>query len=201
MNYPFTHIAIIYNPNSTGNGPADAKKLQSHLKKQLPTSVKIDLTPTKSAGHAEKLARDYAKSHQKCLIVSASGDGGYNEVVNGVIGTSKTAVVAVLPSGNANDHDRAISDDDILRRIVKADITKIDAIKLTGLKDGKKFERYAHSYIGMGLTAYIGKKLTEADLNPAEREVARAEVLGAFSARDTSDRLRSTLGQVFECRL
>jgi len=167
MAYPFTKIAIIYNPNSTGNSKKNAKELARHLKRHLPKSVTIELDATSHAGHAENLARDIAKGRQKVLLVSSSGDGGFNEVLNGLIAAhNPNAAAIVLPSGNANDHHHATSLRSVEEKILQPKIEAIDAVKVTATKDGRSFTRYAHSYVGAGLTAYIGKKLTEAKLNP-----------------------------------
>ncbi len=164
--YPFDSIIIIYNPNSTGESVDNAKQLISELQKELPKTIKVRLLPTERAGHAEELALETAKLHKRPLIISASGDGGYNEVVNGVLASDNPrAVVAVLASGNANDHDAAFGERTLLDRILKPNVQQIDAIKLAGTHDGKTWMRFAHSYVGFGLTAYVGKKLTEADLN------------------------------------
>lgn len=172
MNYPFSQVIIIYNPNSTGDSAANAKKLTKQLKAALPASLHVDLTPTEHAGHAEELAKTAAKHYTKPLIVSASGDGGYNEVVNGVIASrNKTALVMVLPSGNANDHHRAVGDRDPFERITNTPrIQIIDAIQVKAMIKGKDWTRFAHSYVGLGLTAHIGRKLTEADLNPLKEK-------------------------------
>lgn len=171
MTYPFTTIAIIYNPNSTGNSRQNAKSLEKELIAKLPEYLKIRRIPTKHAGHGEVIAHDLAKKHKKILIVSSSGDGGYNEVVNGIIAANNpNAACMVLPSGNANDHHEATADRSVLERFLEPKIVKVDVVKVTGIRDGKNWERYAHSYVGVGLTAYIGKKLTEADLNPVNEK-------------------------------
>jgi diacylglycerol kinase family enzyme len=67
----------------------------------------MELLPTDFAGHARDLARSVAVSGGP-LIVSVSGDGGYNEAVNGVLDVpASRAVCTVLPAGNANDHHRS----------------------------------------------------------------------------------------------
>ena len=110
MAYPFTKIAIIYNPNSTGDSKQNAEELADHLKKQLPESVVIALEATQHAGHAEDLAHELASGKQKVLLVSSSGDGGFNEVLNGLLAADNpNAAAVVLPSGNANDHHVASS--------------------------------------------------------------------------------------------
>lgn len=166
MSYPFTKIAIIYNPNSTGDSKKNALKLERYLKDNLSSLVAVECDATKNAGHAEELARELASNTSKVLIISSSGDGGFNEVVNGVLASGNTEAAAiVLPSGNANDHHEATSLRSLEEKILKPKIESVDVIKVMATKDGKEFKRYAHSYVGIGLTAYIGKKLTEATLN------------------------------------
>lgn len=167
MSYPFTEIVIIYNPNSTGPSKQNALDLQKSLKGKLPKTVKVATKGTKDVGHAEDIGATYAKKDSKTLLVSSSGDGGYNELVNGVLScNNKHVAVAVMPSGNANDHHHATATDDLVTRIVAGKTRKIDVIEVNTTKDGKPWKRYAHSYVGVGMTAYIGEKLTKADLNP-----------------------------------
>lgn len=182
MTYPFSRVIIIYNPNSTGDSEANAKKLAVQLKEALPASLYTELTPTQHAGHAEELARAAAVRYKQPLIISASGDGGYNEVVNGVITSkNKTVLVAVLPSGNANDHHRAVGDRSLLDQITNSpQVQTIDAIQVEAKVNGRRWTRYAHSYIGLGLTAYIGKKLTEAKLNPINEKWLVLKYLALF---------------------
>lgn len=166
MRYPFTEIVIIYNPNSTGPSKQNALDLQKSLKKKLPKTVKLTTKGTKDVGHAEEIGGAYAKKDSKTLLVSSSGDGGYNELVNGVLRyKTKQVTVAVMPSGNANDHHHSTATDDLVTRIVAGKTRKIDVIEVSATKDGKPWKRYAHSYVGLGMTAYIGEKLTKADLN------------------------------------
>src|SRR4051812_13045559 len=80
----YTEVAIIYNPNSTGNAEENAKQLQADLRSSLP-GLAVRLLPTERAGHAIELAYGFAKKHKNPLIVAASGDGGYNEVINGAL--------------------------------------------------------------------------------------------------------------------
>jgi len=159
----FHTVIIIYNPNSTGDSESNAKDFAEKLR-QRDAKLKVSIIPTKFAGHAEEIASNYAES-EETLIISSSGDGGYNEVINGVMLSEGEASTAVLPSGNANDHHRAVAPDDMLAGIVKARVRKIEVIKVTGMMNGKTWERYAHSYVGFGLTPKVGKVLTEARPN------------------------------------
>ena len=101
----FDRVVVIFNPNSTGDAPALARELEHDLHERLP-GLDVVLRPTERAGHARDLARDAAREGRP-LIVSVSGDGGYNEVVNGLMDARNPhAVCTVLGAGNANDHAR-----------------------------------------------------------------------------------------------
>lgn len=160
----FHTVLIIFNPNSTGDGKSNAAALRAQLRKRSP-ELSVVVTPTKYAGHALEIAAKHAKD-AGVVIVSSSGDGGYNEVVNGILGTKgHRASAAVLPSGNANDHYNALSPDDLVKNIATGTVRDIEAIKVESFVDGKKWTRYAHSYVGFGITPKIGKELTMRKLN------------------------------------
>lgn len=164
--YPFDEIVIIYNPNSTGNSEDNAKALAKELRAEVPR-VSVRLRKTTHAGHAKEIGEKYAAKDANALLVSSSGDGGYNELVNGVLAhKTKRLAVAVLPSGNANDHHHATAEASLLDRITIGEAEQIDVLKIEGVRNGRDWQHYAHSYVGLGLTAYIGRKLTEAELNP-----------------------------------
>ena len=91
--------------------------------------------------------------------MSVSGDGGYNEVVNGAMQSGNDAVVcAVLPAGNANDHRRATREQPLADAIVTGAVTRIDLLRLT-VGRSSPTTRYAHSYIGLGLTPVVAVDL------------------------------------------
>ncbi|WP_444826170.1 diacylglycerol kinase family protein, partial [Arthrobacter sp. H41] len=75
----FDTVSIIFNPNSTGDAPKLAGELHEQLRELLSDKTEIRLQPTEHAGHAIDLARDAAAAGN-ALVVSVSGDGGYNEV-------------------------------------------------------------------------------------------------------------------------
>ena len=163
----FTSISIIYNPVSTGPGKRLAIELKHQLKELLPEQS-VRLIKTKYAGHAEVLAYDLARASVTPLVISASGDGGYHEVINGVLraqdeGASPTT--CLLPAGNANDHYHSLHDTDTARAIYKHQIQTIDVLQLSSQQRGKKLQKYAHSYIGLGLTPTVGHELNQTELN------------------------------------
>lgn len=167
----FDHIAIIYNPNSTGDAPQMAKDLAREIKKNH-TSIGVNatLTPTERAGHAIELSRNITREYKRPLIVSVSGDGGYNEIVNGAMQgkTQKNTfnpVVAVVGAGNANDHRRVMRSEPLIDLIVKANIRSFDLLSLEASSRNFKLQRYAHSYIGFGITPEVGNELNKREVN------------------------------------
>jgi diacylglycerol kinase (ATP) len=154
----FDRIVIIFNPHSTGNAPLSAEELRDTLAQRLP-GVPLELSPTQHAGHARDLAREAAVSGRP-LVVSVSGDGGYNEVVNGVMDAGNDrAVCAVRAAGNANDHRRTTRERPLADAIVAGDIRRIDLLRLTVGTGPDARTRYAHSYIGVGLTPVVAVDL------------------------------------------
>ncbi len=155
---PFDRIVIIFNPRSTGDAPRSAQELRRELTRRLP-AVPLDLCPTRHAGHARDLAREAAGTGRP-LIVSVSGDGGYNEVVNGVMDAGNDrAVCAVRAAGNANDHRRVTRERPLADAIVAGDVRRIDLLRLTVGTGTAAQTRYAHSYIGVGLTPVVAVDL------------------------------------------
>lgn len=164
----FDHIAIIYNPKSTGDAPKIAKDLADSVNGHYEVIQKrATLYPTKRAGEAIDIAYEIAQKYVRPLIVSVSGDGGYNEVINGVMSAKKLfpaqkPVVAVMGAGNANDHERVVRDNTpLIRLIKKADIKSFDLISLSAVSKDYELVRYAHSYIGFGITPEVGHALNK----------------------------------------
>lgn len=160
---PYSTITIIYNPNSTGPSKRLAEATRLELREALPDQ-QVFLVATEYAGHAEQLAFELALASKKPLIISSSGDGGYNEVVNGIMraqAKGANATSGLLPGGNANDHYHSVHTGKFVDSVQHGTEQAIDVLKLSSADT----VRYAHSYIGLGLTANIGHKLTEANLN------------------------------------
>lgn len=158
-------VVIIYNPHSTGNGKANATSLRDELGRRQP-KLPVTLKQTEHAGHAEEIAREYASSDQRILLVSSSGDGGYHELINGILlSGARNVITGLLPSGNANDHFTAVSSGTAIDDIIAGSTRKIDVIKVTSTIDGQPWVRYAHAYAGIGLSPTVGRQLTKTKLN------------------------------------
>jgi diacylglycerol kinase (ATP) len=158
----FDRVVVIFNPNSTRDAAGVAQRFQRELVERLP-GLEVVLRETERAGHAADLAREAARQGRP-LIVSVSGDGGYNEVVNGLMQAGNPrATSVVMPAGNANDHSRATQERPLADAVVSGDIVRMDLLRLiitshpTG--GGYIHTRYAHSYIGVGFTPVVAADL------------------------------------------
>lgn len=154
----FDRVVLIFNPHSTGQARERAEDLRRDLARRVP-SLTVDLLPTEHAGHATELSRAAAESGAP-LVVSVSGDGGYNEVVNGVMQSANDrAFTAVLAAGNANDHRRTTKERPLAEAITQGTVSRIDLLRLTTGGAAGDVVRYAHSYIGLGLTPVVAVDL------------------------------------------
>jgi diacylglycerol kinase (ATP) len=160
----YTSISIICNPNSKGNSVKEAEKLRAFLAEHY-EDLEVNIHKTSWATHAETIAYDCAKASAHPLIISSSGDGGYHEVINGAMKAQEEGtqpICAVLPAGNANDHQRALQRSELPEAIIKESITKIDLLKVSV---SEASPRYAHSYVGLGITPVIAAELNRYRLN------------------------------------
>lgn len=162
----YTKISVIYNPNSTGASHELARQFKKDVVKHMPKQS-IELIATDHAGHGEELAYEIASTQKRPLIISASGDGGYNEVVNGALRAQSEGAhptTGLLPAGNANDHYHNLHGKDIVDAIADGDEKQIDVLRLTSHSKGQKVSRYAHSYIGLGVTPHVAQELNKTRL-------------------------------------
>lgn len=180
----YSQIFIIYNPISTGgNAQQKAQRLAERLRKRKLGS--IELRGTEYPGHAESLAYQACQESTHPLIISASGDGGYNEVVNGIMRARNenpklNPVCAILPAGNANDHRRSVRKRPLTWAIAHAEAEEMDLLELTVTKGDFKQTRYAHSYIGAGFTSYAAAQLNKQELGPIKEIMIVARAIFSF---------------------
>lgn len=163
----YTTVAIIYNPNSTGSSKAMAEDFKINIQRRIPEQ-KVKLVATKYAGHGEKLAYKIAKQSKKPLIFSSSGDGGYNEVVNGAMKAQNEGfkpTTGLLPAGNANDHYHGLHTENSIDLIITKRPKRIDLLRISYVSNKKNVQRYAHSYIGFGISSMVSKELNKTKLN------------------------------------
>lgn len=180
----YDHITIIYNPNSTGGSKKLAKQFAKQAGRLFP-KASIELIGTEFARHAEELSAQLVVKHAKhrLLLVSSSGDGGYHEVINGVMDVVKKdqkIVCAVLPAGNANDHSSAMHETSLVDNLAAAKETNLDLLKISIKQPKGKVIRYAHSYAGLGLTPVVGAELNKHNLNPVKEKFIAAKAFQNF---------------------
>lgn len=93
-------IALIVNPLATA---VDDRRLEL-VHAALARNAEVDTHRTRARGHATELARDIAPSVDGIFVYS--GDGGFNEVVNGLDGEAPP--LACIPGGGTNVFPRAL---------------------------------------------------------------------------------------------
>lgn len=159
-------IVVIYNPKSTGWSLELSERFKRRAVRRL--KIPVEIMATKYQGHAEALAHQFADADDGTMIVSCSGDGGYHEIVNGVMfSENPDTLLGLLPGGNANDHYAHMHEPFLYRRIAEGETRMIDILRV---RSSEGWERYAHSYIGLGMTAELNDILSRYDFHPI-REV------------------------------
>ncbi len=92
-------MLFIYNPKA-GKG-----QIRNHLSDILDVLVKggyeVTAYPTQCAGDAVRAAREKAKRYD--CVVCSGGDGTLDEVVTGIMRSSKIVPVGYIPAGSTND--------------------------------------------------------------------------------------------------
>lgn len=147
----FDRVVLIYNPTNPRGPLALAEKVRDDLRCRLP-ALPVAMRATEYGGHARELAAAEAATGRP-LVVAVSGDGIYNEVINGIMDVpDHTAVAAVAAGGNANDHRRSTRRMSLIDAIVLGRERRLDLLQLTVQTGEYRWSRYAHSYIGFGLT-------------------------------------------------
>jgi len=174
---PFDAVEIVFNPNSTGDAQERAEELAAQLAERAP-DLPATLRPTERAGHGREIARDAARGGTP-LVVSVSGDGGYNDVVNGLMEAgADTAYAAVLAAGNANDHRRVTKERPLIDGIVDGDVSRLDLLKISA--DDDREVRYAHSYIGLAITPTVAPELEKGGKGSVKEVISTIRTFSKF---------------------
>jgi diacylglycerol kinase (ATP) len=96
---------VIINPTA-GNGRAlkARGKVEAELHKR---GLSFQTSITKRPGHATELARRIASEESEPRVVVVGGDGSFNEVANGLVGSQ--AVMYFVSCGTGNDYVRVLN--------------------------------------------------------------------------------------------
>ena len=90
---------MIYNSRS---GKRKSKKLLPEIQKILnEKDYSLEIIYTKKRSHAEKIVKELDDDID--LVISAGGDGTFNEVISGNLKRDKKLLIADLPLGSTND--------------------------------------------------------------------------------------------------
>lgn len=155
-------IVVIYNPASTGKSKLTTERFAVRVQKRI--GLPVEVMATKYSGHGEVLARQAAQRDRHTMIISASGDGGYHEIVNGILHSrNPDAITGLLPAGNANDHYSFMHHGDVIRRI---GIGRAEHIDVLTIRSSAGWTQHAHSYAGIGLTSQINDLLKQYEYHP-----------------------------------
>ena len=112
----------------------------------------VDIHKSAHFGDAETEARRAARSGKYDLLVAAGGDGTYNQVINGIIGTDMP--LALMPLGTSN----------VLMRSLKFPLNPVDAARVIVEGQLKKWDlgringRYFANMTSFGLDAYATER-------------------------------------------
>ena len=175
----FDRVVLIFNPGKPGMG-ARIDEVQRSLADELP-GLPAELMPSKFAGHARDLARS-AAAEGAPLIVSISGDGGYHEVVNGVMDVRNSrAVCTVVAAGNANDHHRSMPARSLPAAVREGRIRHIDLLRIRFSGEHGGQTQYAHSYVGFGLTPLMAIGIEKGRKGKILELISVARTLSALS--------------------
>jgi diacylglycerol kinase (ATP) len=154
------HWAIIINPKS---GKKKFRQQLKYLFKMLERSgIQFDYKLTRFAGHAVKIARQFAEKDYRNFMV-LGGDGTMSEVINGIFSANiehtNTLKIALIPRGTGNDWGRfwGLTRDynHSIDVFLKGNIQSIDIGKVDYELEGEKQTHYFINSVGLGLDATV----------------------------------------------
>lgn len=90
-------IVLIANPIAKKASERKIAKASRFLRSK---GYEVEVLFTKQRGDAENLAKKISRRNSELLIIAAGGDGTFNEVINGIVGTD--IPMAILPMGTTN---------------------------------------------------------------------------------------------------
>ena len=142
--------------NSTAGHGQGCKKINQLIHSLNRYSFDYEIALTKCVGHAKKLAQHAADSGFT-RIIAVGGDGTANEVVNGIMRSSKNAeiIFGMIPQGTGNDFARIFG----LSHDPKKAVQRLKQEKVIKLDLGKVEEYYFLNSLGLGFDAVVAKNV------------------------------------------
>lgn len=156
--------------------PAAGKKTDVEaLKKEIEnaasdTGSEAVIYVTKSIGDAERFVRSTleADPEEELCFVACGGDGTFNEVLNGCMGSSN-AICSVYPIGTGNDFVRNFHDNidfHDIRSLFRGEVIRCDTIEYSGVIDGEFQVRYCGNMFNIGFDCNVVDKTAELKTKP-----------------------------------
>jgi diacylglycerol kinase (ATP) len=152
---------VIVNPTAGGGRAA---RLLPWLRERLEVRPDITVEVTRSAGHAEELARLAGRSGAD-RVVAVGGDGTIQEIVNGLCSPNHDASVAlgIVPVGTGNDLARSLGlptdPAEAWRTAMGRTLRRVDVARA---RNGDGRERYFASAGGIGFDAHVARVMADA---------------------------------------
>jgi diacylglycerol kinase family enzyme len=142
-------VTLIINPFASSVTP----RIRVNLTKTLSADHDLDVIETTKGGHAVRLAHRAANDGAD-VIVALGGDGTINEVANGMLGNTSTAIVP-LPGGSTNVFARALGypNDPIAATSVLVDALAVGSTRPAGV--GLANDRAFLFHVGAGFDAAV----------------------------------------------
>lgn len=133
-------VLVIYNPCSGSN---IARKGTKHFYDSFP-SDRFDLKIIKTKGKYDAMSIAFENKNNFDLIVSAGGDGTFNEVINGIM--PDLIPVAYYPNGTTNDTAKTLG---ITSRIEDT-VSLIESENIENIDVGKMNDKYFFCTVSFG---------------------------------------------------
>lgn len=172
---------IICNPIA---GSGRAKRILPEITALMKEKgLDFDILTTSAPGEAETLAKQLPREEYRA-IAAMGGDGTLNEVVNGVLTSDRGSIpVTAIPVGTGNDFvkgNHLFSHwSESIEALMKFTTKKMDVMSV---KDMVGWSRYAVSSLGIGIDAYVAKRVSELESKKLGRlSYAVETVRGLFS--------------------
>ena len=161
--------ALIVNPHASRVSP----ELILAVEHELAASGPVETVLSDRAGHAMQLAEELSARHERIYVFS--GDGGYNEVVNGL---TRDIAVGFVPGGSTSVLPRALGvpRDPLAAARLFAAAATTRRMSL-GRVNGRRFTFSA----GLGLDAELVRRVEALGRNSGRRgsDIAKAVACGA----------------------
>jgi diacylglycerol kinase family enzyme len=167
------NVVLIVNPFASG---VDERRLR-HVRRAIERAGRVEVARTERAGHATQLAAELGRDADALFVYS--GDGGFNEVLNGL---PAELPVGFVPGGGANVLPRALG---LSRDPIRAAERLGEALALgrtrrisVGRVNGRRFGFAA----GLGFDAELIRRIEAKGRSPTGRR--RGSLYALWAAAD-----------------